>query len=819
MRLSHLGLVGLVLSGLLTASGGLLAGRVATAQPAPAPATAEQTINTVCASCHGAAGEGGDRAPALISSARLRTMADGQIAGIIRGGTSGGMPPFALPDAEIAQLVAFIRAKNPSAVRAAPLEQIAAGTRYFFGDGGCSGCHMVRGRGGVNGPDLSNVAQRSTLKEIEAVLDDPTSQLGAKTTSWCPGWAFCPDVQWGVVSVKLRSGQMLRGFARNEGEHDIQLQTFDGRFRLLEDTDYVAIVHEPRSYMPPFKGTPEQRRDLLAYLSSLSGVPPGPAPAADRPAVSPPYSERWEDWPSYDGRPRGNRYSALTQINAANVAGLKAQWVFAPGGVGLQATPVVVDGVMYVTGAARLCAIDARNGRRIWCAPRISGQPVAAGASPPQPQSAAQAANGAPAPSGDLSQASGPNRGVAVSGDRVFFVSDDAYLVCLNRVTGAVMWIQPLPDRSVPGRYYNSAAPLVVGDLVISGVAGGDFPLRGFLAAFKVTTGELAWRFWTIPSAGEPGSETWPAGALPTGGGATWTTGSYDPDAGLLYWAVGNPYPDTDSAARPGRNLYSNSVVALDLRTGRPKWSFQFTPHDVHDWDANEPLVLVDTVWKGKPRKLLLKADRNGYFYVLDRLTGEFLLGRPFVTKLTWSTGIDKAGVPILTENNWPTKEGIVTCPSVRGATNWYATSFNPGTRLFYVMAAEDCSTYKIGALGFGPYHNPKDPGLRYLRALDIQTGKIAWEKPLTGAQEANYGGVLSTAGGLVFHGETGGRFAAVDARTGRTLWTFAANEFPRAAPIAYVVAGKQYVAVAMGGNVIAFALPDAPAVTGAAKP
>jgi alcohol dehydrogenase (cytochrome c) len=398
---------------------------------------------------------------------------------------------------------------------------------------------------------------------------------------------------------------------------------------------------------------------------------------------------------------------------------------------------------------------------------------------------------------------------VAVSGDRVFFVSDDAYLVCLNRVTGARMWVQALPDPAHKGQYYNSSAPLVVGDLVVAGVAGGDSPLRGFLAAYKVASGEPAWRFWTIPFAGEPGSETWPADALPTGGGATWTTGSYDPETDTLYWAVGNPYPDTDSAARPGKNLYSNSVVALDPRTGKPKWSFQFTPHDVHDWDANEPLVLVDATWKGKPRKLLMKADRNGYFYVLDRMTGEFLLGKPFVRKLTWSSGIDKDGVPILTENNWPTKQGTVTCPSVRGATNWYATSYNPGTKLFYVMAAEDCSVYTVGALGFAGYRNPKDPGLRYLRALDPTTGKLVWEKPMIGAQEANYTGVLSTAGGLVFHGETGGRFAAVDARTGKTLWTFPANEFPRAAPMTYAIGGRQYVAVTLGGNIIAFALPE----------
>lgn len=812
MGAARMGVIGAALAGAVTALAGILATQGAAAQPAPADVAAGAAIvNTTCAACHGEGATGGDRAPALVNSAKLRAMADGQIKAIIRGGTSGGMPPFPLPDAQLDYLVSWIRSNNLSAVSAAPPEQVAGGEAYFFGAGGCGACHMVRGRGGTNGPDLSNVAQRSTRAQIEAMLDNPTAQMGVKTTSWCPGWAFCPDIEWGVVDVKLKSGATLRGFARNQGEHDLQLQTFDGKFHLLSERDYVSVTREPRSFMPLFKGGATERRDLLAYLGTLAGVPLGPVPGPVAAAAKPPYSERWEDWPSYDGRPRGNRYSALSQINTANVGGLQAQWVFAPGGAGLQDTPVVVDGVMYVTGAARVCALDAATGRSIWCAPRMSGQPVQAppGPKPPPGQAQAQAANGAPAPSGDLSQASGPNRGVAVSGDRVFFVSDDAYLVCLNRLTGAVMWIQPLADPATNGRYYNSSAPLVIGDLVISGVAGGDSPLRGFLAAFDVATGKLAWRFWTIPAAGEPGSETWPDRALPTGGGATWTTGSYDPESGLLYWAVGNPYPDTNSAERPGKNLWSNSVVALDPKTGKPRWSFQFTPHDLHDWDATEPLVLADAVWHGKPRKLLLQADRNGFFYVLDRITGEFLLGQPFVHKLTWATGIDAHGVPILTPNNEPTKKGQVTCPSVRGATNWYASSYNPGTGLFYVMAAEDCSVYTIGALGFAGYHNPKDPGLRYLRALDIQTGKIVWEKPMVGAQEANYTGVLSSAGGLVFHGETGGRFAAVDTRTGKTLWTFPANEFPRAAPMTYAVHGRQYVATAMGGNIIAFALPQ----------
>jgi alcohol dehydrogenase (cytochrome c) len=408
-----------------------------------------------------------------------------------------------------------------------------------------------------------------------------------------------------------------------------------------------------------------------------------------------------------------------------------------------------------------------------------------------------------------VASGNGPNRGVAVLRDLVYFVSDDAYLVALNKVTGGVVWTVPLTDPEYKGRYYNTAAPLIVGDLVVAGVAGGDNPLRGFLVAFKATTGELAWRLWTIPRPGEPLAETWKGRALPTGGGATWTTGSYDPDANLLYWAIGNPFPATDGSERGGSNLYTNSVVALDPAKGTVKWHYQFTPHDLHDWDANAPLVLADASYKGRNRKLLLQANRNGFFYVLDRISGEFLSGTPFVKKMSWASGIGADGVPILLPGNEPTAEGTLTCPSVRGATNWYATSYNPGTKLFYVMAAEDCGIYrKVGSIYAGK-PDPKDPGARFVRALDIQTGGLVWEKPLIGSHEANYTGVLSTAGGLVFHGETGGAYAAVDAVTGKTLWTFRANDSWRATGMSYLVDGKQYVAVAAGTNVVAFALRD----------
>src|SRR5262249_15428454 len=286
--------------------------------------------------------------------------------------------------------------------------------------------------------------------------------------------------------------------------------------------------------------------------------------------------------------------------------------------------------------------------------------------------------------------AKGANRGAAILGDRIFFGTDNAHLICLNRITGGLMWDANMPDSS--GRYGSTGAPLIAGDLVIAGGSGGDRPLRGFIAAYYATTGKQAWRFQTVPKPGEKAAETWQGPAMENGGAATWLTGSYDPETGVLYWPTGNPYPDTNGEPRKGDNLYSNCVLALDAKTGALRWYYQFTPHDLHDWDATETLVLVDARYNGKDRKLLMQANRSGFFYVLDRTSGEFLLGKPFVKRLTWASGIGADGRPVLTENNDPKMVGTRTCPAVRGATNWYAPAFNPATRLFYVMATEDCN-------------------------------------------------------------------------------------------------------------------------------
>ncbi len=750
-------------------------------------AAAQKQFDGTCAGCHGEGGAGGDRAPALMNNITLRAMNEAQIRDLIKSGTPGGMPAFNLPESELQQLAGWLRSLNQSAFDTKPAGQVAAGEAFFYGKGQCAGCHMVQGHGKANGPDLSAIGRRSTVRELELVLENPTSQMGIHTTASCPRWAFCPDDGWRIVNVKMRDGSQLRGFARGRAEHDLELQTLDGRLLFLTDKQYAQIVPEKSSAMPPFKGSAEERRDLIAYLSSLGGGAKSASKAGMEEKISTEAMDRVlkpkpGEWPTYNGVLGGNRHSPLNQINTGNVGRLQMEWVYSLEAPNLETTPIVVDGVMYVTAADKVCALGAGTGRQLWCFSYTE-----------------------PTADGRRRNPGAMNRGVAVLGDRVFFATTDAHLICLNRLTGGLMWDVNMPQTK--GQFGSSSAPMVVGDLVIAGVSGGDSPLLGFLVAYHAATGEEAWRFRTIPRPGEPGSETWKGTAIGIGGGATWLTGSYDAETGTLYWTVGNPFPATDANERGGENLYTNCVIALDVKTGKLKWYYQFTPHDLHDWDATEPVLLVDADWGGKPRKLLLQANRNGFMFVLDRITGEFLNAKPFVRKMNWASGYGPDGKPRLLPGNDVTPSGVKGCPSVRGATNWYPSAFDPQTRLFYVMAAEDCGIYRTKGRIFGNNPDPTETGLRLVRALNIETGDIVWEKPMPGPQETNYSGVLTTAGGLLFHGEVGGDFAAVDAKTGKTLYRFRTNDNWRATPMTYTVDGRQYIAGMAGQVLWAFAL------------
>ncbi|HUQ91576.1 MAG TPA: PQQ-dependent dehydrogenase, methanol/ethanol family [Bryobacteraceae bacterium] len=561
--------------------------------------------------------------------------------------------------------------------------------------------------------------------------------------------------------------------------------------------DAAAIRELIRNGMPtrgmPAMNIPEAELEpLIAFVRTLEAAPKPPTrPIAIRgPKFEDVANPKAGEWLSYNGQLSGNRHSSLDQIHVSNVGSLAPAWIFPiSSATRLQVTPVVVDGEMYVTSANEVYAIEPTSGRTIWTfhRPRTRGL------------------------TGDA--AGNINRGVALLNDRVFLVTDHAHLLALDRATGRQLWDVEMADYRQ--NYGATSAPLVVKDLVISGTSGGDEGVRGFIAAYQAATGKEVWRFWTVPRRGEPEAETWIGKDLEHGCATAWLTGTYDPVLNTVYWPTGNPCPDYNGDERRGDNLYSSSVVAINPETGKLRWHYQFTPHDLHDWDATQAPVLVDTNFEGRPRKLLLQANRNGFFYVLDRTEGKLLLAKPFVTKLTWAKAIGPDGRPILNPGAEPTPEGVRACPAVEGATNWMSPAFHPGTGFYYVMALEKCNIYtkapavwEAGKSYYGgdTKNIPGEPGRKYLRAIDIQTGRIAWELAQDGPGNT-WGGVLSTSGGLVFFAHDSGDFAAADAKTGKLLWSFPANQSWKSSPMTYMAEGKQYVATAAGGAILVFAL------------
>jgi alcohol dehydrogenase (cytochrome c) len=497
-----------------------------------------------------------------------------------------------------------------------------------------------------------------------------------------------------------------------------------------------------------------------------------------------------ENWLSYHGDYTGHRFSQLAEIAPANVSQLKAQWVFHVRDVSdLEVTPVVAGGIMFVTAANDAYALDARTGRTIWHYSR----PITEGLID------------------DASQHH--NRGVGIWHSRVFLETDNAHLLCLDGRSGHLLWDVAYAEGNK--NYGATSAPLVVKDKVIVGTSGGDDGVRGFVSAFDAQTGKLAWKFWTIPGPGEPGSESWPGDAYLRAGGTTWMPGTYDPELNTLYWGTSNPAPHFDGGPRPGDDLYTDCVVALDADTGKLKWHFQFTPHDLFDYDATETPVLVDLPYKGQPRKLLVQANRNGFLYVLDRTNGEFLSATRFVDKLTWAKEIDAHGRPVVSGLR-PSLEGTEICPSFTGATNWYSPSYNPYTHQFYLLALEDCGTFFLKPEHFTEGREYYATGVRRSRgtksqkillAYDLDTRKFAWKYPQTGERDAS-AGTMATAAGLVFFGDNAQALEAVDAKTGTPLWHFTTGQSIRASPMSYAVRGRQYVAIAAGTDVFSFALP-----------
>ncbi len=625
----------------------------------------------------------------------------------------------------------------------------------------CSGCHGGDGNGSDRAPSLLTFVGGSPSEDVGPSSDEQVASLVRKGVRDMPAHVIGDPEMKDLIAylrelakanpaaltwhrhgvAKLADGPTLEGEILNETNFDMDLATSDGKLHLLSRD-----------------GNQYRERPILPKM----------------------------DWPRYDGSLTANRNSTLDQIDTTNVQRLAPKWFFPVTVAGsLEATPVVADGIMYVTAPNTAYALDATSGRQLWVYRRPKTPGLLVGSK---------------------------NRGVVVDKDKVFMETDNAHLLALDKNTGKLLWDTAMTDWP-KSQYSSSGVPLVVGGLVIAGVAGGEEGARGFVAAYDATTGERAWQFWTIPQPGEKLSETWVGSALEHGCGATWMSGSYDPELDLLYWGVGNPCPDFNGDDRKGDNLYTDSVIALKPMTGELKWYYQFTPHDTHDWDADEPIMLVDESWKGKPRKLMVQANRNGFFFVLDRTNGEFLLGTQFVKKSTWASGYTSDGKPILLPNSDPTLEGALVCPAM--GTNWYSASYNSIFKLLVLSSSDRCiitrkvpQPFEMGKRYFNGMDNQM-PGTRSIRALDIQTGKIAWDYIQTPGNSTSSSGTLSTNGGLVFVGEDSGVFTALEGKTGKPLWHWPANGTFRASPMTYMVGGKQYVSIAGPAGYLTFGLPD----------
>jgi alcohol dehydrogenase (cytochrome c) len=617
----------------------------------------------------------------------------------------------------------------------------------------CARCHGADGNGGEMGPPITSRLATRDDQQLATLI-----RQGLPARGMPPNPVADPEMtnlvrflrtmrrRFGrpVVRMKVQTtaGATLEGLVLGEGFEDLQLRTDDKRVHLLRRVG-----------------------DRFREVTSETG------------------------WPTYNGDTRGNRFTTLTQIDKTNVTRLAPKWVFTiPNSGRLEVTPVVVDGIMYVTVPNECYALDAGTGRQIWHYQQARTR-------------------------GLLNDA-GVNRGVGVAGERVFMETDHAHIIALNRFSGELVWDTPIADWHQ--NYFATSAPLPAGNFVITGVGGGEHGANGLVAAFDQETGKEVWRFSSVPKRGEPGSETWQGKDIDHGGAPTWFTGSYDPELDLVYWPTGNPSKEYNGDHRKGDNLYSDCILALDRKTGKLKWHYQFTPHDLWDWDSTETSVLIDANWQGQPRKLMLHADRNGFFYVFDRTDGKLLLARQFLKNVTWASGIGADGRPIKLPNQEPAEGGTKVCPSQDGATNWFSPSYNPATGLYYFQTFEKCSVYQKSDggeweagksyLGGSQRTSPDPKPVRVLKALDIRTGTIVWELPQPGPAQS-WGGTLATATGLVIFGEEGGALMAADAATGKPLWSFQTNHTWKASPMTYSFDGKQYIGVAAGSNILAFGI------------
>jgi len=742
--------------------------------------TGHKLFQKNCAACHGMEAKGG-RGSDLTTGHWKWGSSDADILRNILTGISGTqMPAFPMPEEEGQAIIAWLRSLRS----AGPEEQVtgdaSAGRALFFGSGGCSHCHIFGGQGGRLGPDLSRIGEEKHVAELKEAISTPDQSLREG---------------YHTAEVRTAEGTTIRGVIKNEDTFSLQMMDEHEKLHLLSKADLKEVNHTQHSLMPAAKLNAAEVDNLIAFLKKTapSEIGPGPwSPSADlnvsfhriRNAREEP-----QNWLTYFGDYQGTHYSRLKSITTANVASLKSQWSFQFAGTNVEVTPLVVDGIMFVTGPKNnAAALDARTGRPIWRYAR----------NVPDVHSQCTVMT---------------NRGFAILGDRLYMATLDAHLVALDAKTGSVIWDVVVADYRQG--FSITLAPLALDGKIIVGITAGECALAGFVDAYDAATGKKLWRTYSTAQKGDPARASWsPESSAEVGGGPTWMTGTYDAETDTLFWTTGNPGADYDGTTRLGDNLYTCSVLALNPATGKLKWYFQFTPHDVHDWDATETPVLIDAQFRGRPRKLLIQANRNSFFYVLDRENGEFLLGKPFAYQ-TWARGLDDKGRPIVLPNTDPTPKGTYVCPDATGGTNWAAPSYDPGTGLFFVPVREGCANYTRETItpkpgdpftGGDPQEDHKRGAPGAVRAIDPLTGDIRWNFPMHLGSAA--AGVLGTAGGIVFASDPEGSLLALDARTGAKLWHYQTGAEIRTSPMSYAVDGKQYVAIAGDSTLFVFGLP-----------
>ncbi|MGC2518231.1 MAG: PQQ-dependent dehydrogenase, methanol/ethanol family [Burkholderiales bacterium] len=631
---------------------------------------------------------------------------------------------------------------------------------------------------------------------LAAVAENPNLHLSIKN-----GLTKSDDAAQGKVLYLRHCGQ-----CHGEGGHGNSGPNLLGPVSNKSDWSFFSTAKWGRA------GTSMQAQPLSesqiwqihAYLRNEAlaafGQPnTGGGKAAARPAVEVEMRRIVEtdktpgQWLTYAGNYAGHRHSLLQQLTKSNVRNLRLAWVAQLRQVdrALQVSPIVADGVMFVSESRDgVVALDAKTGEVIWSyrRPVPDGLPICCGM---------------------------PNRGVAVLGQTVFVATIDSFLVALDANTGKQRWIVKVADYR--DGYTMTGAPLALGDRVVVGVAGGEFGIRGFLVAFDPTEGRQLWKFHTVPGPGEAGHDTWAGDAWKTGGAPTWTVGAYDPQEDVIYWGTGNPSPDFQAGARPGVNLFTNSVVAIEAKTGRLRWFYQFTPADEHDWDSNQQPILAEIDWQGRKRSVLLWANRNAFFYALDRKTGEFLFAKPFV-KQTWNEGFDAKGRPRVSSSAKPSTSGTLVWPAIMAATNWWPPSYDESRQLVFVPCSDAAGIYfqseqvkyKRGERFEGSaasYYAQNLPSTAYVKAIDARTGNVRWQTVLESGSDNfvwTVGGVLSTKSGVVFAGYRD-FFRAFDADTGKELWKVNLGARVRGSPISFLLDGRQYIAVAAGHSMFAF--------------